>query len=80
MRVDAYGAVIGCQVRSSCITLGAISGTTYDHIKWHGGQLKALVNVDGAQITSVSVTSNIATVGTAAPHNLINGDDVAIQY
>jgi hypothetical protein len=77
----AYGSVIQCNTRSVCVFLGDLAGGE-GYLRFLGGRFEAGINIDGAQITNVSLTSNVVTVTTAGSTNYsltanAGGQDIA---
>ncbi len=79
-QLDGYGAMWQCFTRSACLVAGNYAGATQGHNTIQGIALQPALNVDGAQISTVSAASGIYTVTTATTHNLVSGDYAILYY
>jgi hypothetical protein len=76
---DGSGAYIVCSTRDRCIYIGTpVSGIGYHKLYDVTGA--STVNVDGAQVSSVSATSGTYTITTASNHPFVVGDKAACEY
>jgi hypothetical protein len=76
--LDGAGAYISCSTRDRCIKVGTASAIGYHKLyNLTGG---STVNVDGAQVSSVSSNSGLYTITTAANHPFVVGDSVDCEY
>lgn len=79
--LDGKGAIIQCSTRDRCIYVGTTQGVPYvAHHKLYGLNMTSTTNVDGAQVSSVSVSSGTYTVTTAATHPFVAGDSVSCEF
>jgi hypothetical protein len=75
--VEGYGALLQCHTRSVCWLIGdRVSAGDFSSQKLKGLRFTSATNIDGVQVTSVSVASNAVTM-TAAGHPFLTGDYVA---
>ena len=75
--VEGYGALLQCHTRSVCWLIGdRVSASDFSSQKLKGLRFTSAINIDGVQVTSVSVASNVVTM-TAAGHPFLTGDYVA---
>ena len=75
--VEGYGALVVCHTRSVCWFIGdRVAAGDFASQKLKGLRFTSAVNIDGVQVTSVSVASNAVTM-TAAGHPFLTGDYVA---
>lgn len=78
--LNGYGALWQCYTRSICLMVGNYASATTGHNTVAGLTFEPAVNVDGAQISSVSASSGLYTITTASNHNLVAGDWVIFYY
>ena len=78
--LNGYGAFWQCYTRSICLMVGNYNSATAGHNTVAGLTFEPGLNVDGAQISSVSAASGLYTVTTASNHNLVAGDWVLFYY
>ena len=78
--LNGYGALWQCYTRSICLMVGNYASATTGHNTVAGLTFEPALNVDGAQISSVSATAGLYTVTTASNHNLMAGDWVILYY
>jgi hypothetical protein len=78
--LNGYGALWQCYTRSICLMVGNYASATTGHNTVAGLTFEPALNVDGAQISSVSAASGLYTVTTASNHNLVAGDWVLFYY
>jgi hypothetical protein len=79
--LDGAGALIACSTRDRCLYVGTTQGVPYvHHHKLYNLSGASTVNVDGAQVASVSATSGAYTVTTASNHAFVPGDTVDCEY
>jgi hypothetical protein len=75
--VEGYGSLVQCHTRSVCWFIGdRVASGDFASQKLKGLRFTSSVNIDGVQVTSVSVASNAVTM-TAAGHPFLTGDYVA---
>jgi len=78
--MEGRGAYIVCYTRDRCIEMGGINNSpSYSYAKVYGLTGASTLNVDGSQVASVSASSGVYTVTTAAAHNFVVGDTVACE-
>jgi hypothetical protein len=76
--LDGAGAYISCSTRDRCIKVGVASGIGYHKLyNLTGG---STINVDGAQVSSVSSNNGLYTITAAANHPFVLGDSVDCEY
>lgn len=79
--LDGKGALTVCYTRGPCIYSGTTQGTPYvSYHKIYNMTGTSAINVDGAQVASVSASSGTYTVTTVAAHPFVAGDWVDCEY
>ena len=83
--ISGYGAVINNYSRGPAFQIGDLNNANhYNDITIAGVAIRALspgtVEYLGSNITTTSITSNVATIVTAAPHGFLVGDLICIKY
>ena len=76
--LDGTGAFIICSTRDRCIYIGTSSAIGYH--KLYGLTGGSTVNVDGAQVSTVSATNGTYAITTASKHPFVVGDTVDCEY
>ena len=76
--VEGYGALLQCHTRAVCWFMGDRSfAGDFASQKLKGLRFTSAVNIDGVQVTSVTVTGGNTVTMTAAGHPFATGDYVA---
>ena len=76
--VEGYGALLECHTRAVCWFMGdRTSANDFPSQKLKGLRFTSAVNIDGVQVTSVTVTGGNTVTMTAAGHPFLAGDYVA---
>jgi hypothetical protein len=78
-QLDGAGAYIICSTRDRCFYVGTPTSAIGYH-KLYNLTAGSTVNVDGAQVTSVSSSSGTYTITTASNHPFVVGDVAACEY
>lgn len=73
-RIEGKGAVLNCFTRYKCMEPGDESASNRGYQKISDVNFVPQLEIDGAQITSVTSSSGDHTVTTATAHNLLAGD------
>ncbi len=75
MVLDGTGSLIECFTRDRCIYVGQNILTT-SYAKLYNITISPALQIDGAQISSVSKTNGVVTVTTASAHPFLTGDSI----
>jgi hypothetical protein len=76
--VEGYGALLQCHTRAVCWFMGdRVNAGDFASQKLKGLRFTSAVNIDGVQVTSVTVTGGNTVTMTAAGHPFLAGDYVA---
>ena len=78
--LTGYGAMVQCFTRAACLVNGNYLGTTGLYNSISGLEFVPGLNIDGVQISSVSVSSGTYTVTTATNHPFVAGDYIIMFY
>lgn len=79
--LDGRGALISCQTRDRCIYVGTNQASPFtNHHKLYNLTMTTSVQVNGANVASVSATSGTYNVQTVAAHPFSVGDTVICEY
>lgn len=79
--LDGRGALIACQTRDRCLYIGTTQGFPFvNHHKVYNLTMTTSVQVNGANVASVSAAAGTYSVQTAAAHPFVLNDTVICEY